>query len=116
MNIRAHYTKEGGHYRIRVFIGKSPDLTHALSGVLSISEHELDIFKELTNWTWIDDSKALELISPKPEPPNVEGIRYCGVTNCTNKATHTWSGHPTCDDCATPTRKAGLKKIRDKKL
>lgn len=25
----------------------------------------------------------------------------CGCTGCNNKATHTWSGHPTCDDCGT---------------
>jgi hypothetical protein len=30
----------------------------------------------------------------------------CGVTGCTNLATHTWSGHPTCDDCAVPGRVA----------
>lgn len=43
----------------------------------------------------------------------VDRIRYeeeaktkqCGVTGCTNQATHTWSGHPTCDDCAIPMRK-----------
>lgn len=28
----------------------------------------------------------------------------CGVRGCTNRATHTWSGHPTCDDCALPGR------------
>lgn len=31
--------------------------------------------------------------------------QQCGVTGCTNTATHTWSGHPTCDDCGTPGRK-----------
>jgi hypothetical protein len=30
---------------------------------------------------------------------------HCGVTGCTNVATHTWSGHPTCDACGTPSRK-----------
>ena len=43
----------------------------------------------------------------------VERIRYeelaktrqCGCTGCTNQATHTWSGHPTCDACGTPGRK-----------
>ncbi len=29
----------------------------------------------------------------------------CGCIGCTNRATHTWSGHPTCDDCGTPRRK-----------
>jgi hypothetical protein len=29
----------------------------------------------------------------------------CTVIGCTKEATHTWSGHPTCDDCATPARK-----------
>ena len=33
----------------------------------------------------------------------------CKVTGCNNPATHTWSGHPTCDDCATPSRKEKLK-------
>jgi len=31
----------------------------------------------------------------------------CGCRGCSNKATHTWSGHPTCDDCGTPSRKSG---------
>lgn len=31
--------------------------------------------------------------------------KQCGCRGCTNQATHTWSGHPTCDDCATPLRK-----------
>ena len=29
----------------------------------------------------------------------------CTCIGCNNVATHTWSGHPTCDDCATPMRK-----------
>lgn len=29
----------------------------------------------------------------------------CGCTGCTNEATHRWSGHPTCDECASPSRK-----------
>ena len=29
----------------------------------------------------------------------------CAVKGCTNKATHTWSGHPTCDECETPMRR-----------
>jgi len=29
----------------------------------------------------------------------------CGCIGCTNMATHTWSGHPTCDACGTPGRK-----------
>ena len=24
--------------------------------------------------------------------------KQCGCSGCTNKAPHTWSGHPTCDD------------------
>jgi len=31
--------------------------------------------------------------------------KKCSCTGCDNQATHTWSGHPTCDDCATPSRK-----------
>jgi hypothetical protein len=30
--------------------------------------------------------------------------KQCGVRGCTNQATHTWSGHPTCDDCGLPGR------------
>lgn len=30
--------------------------------------------------------------------------KTCAVIGCQNKATHTWSGHPTCDECATPNR------------
>lgn len=30
--------------------------------------------------------------------------KQCAVTGCKNQATHTWSGHPTCDDCGTPGR------------
>ncbi len=28
--------------------------------------------------------------------------KQCGCSGCTNQATHTWSGHPTCNACATP--------------
>jgi len=28
--------------------------------------------------------------------------KTCGVIGCNNQATHTWSGHPTCDDCMIP--------------
>lgn len=31
--------------------------------------------------------------------------KQCAVTGCTNQATHTWSGYPTCDACGTPGRK-----------
>ena len=31
----------------------------------------------------------------------------CGCIGCHNKATHTWSGHPTCDDCGSPGRLKG---------
>ena len=31
--------------------------------------------------------------------------KECGVIGCKNQATHTWSGHPTCDSCGTPGRK-----------
>jgi len=107
MNIRAYYEKQGGHIHIRIFIGPAPELTHALSGTLVIDSMQFDKFKSSVNyWTWIDDTKALELINPKP----IKIPGQCGVTNCTNKATHTWSGHPTCDDCATPTRKDNLKR------
>lgn len=28
----------------------------------------------------------------------------CSCIGCSNMATHTWSGHPTCDACGTPNR------------
>ena len=31
--------------------------------------------------------------------------KQCSCIGCTNQATHTWSGHPTCDACGTPGRK-----------
>lgn len=30
--------------------------------------------------------------------------KQCACIGCTNKATHTWSGHPTCDECGSPSR------------
>jgi len=53
----------------------------------------------------------LDITTPKekdmPEeshkyPANLPADVVCGVANCTNVATHTWSGHPTCNACATP--------------
>jgi len=32
----------------------------------------------------------------------IDDSTLCAVTGCENKATHTWSGHPTCDDCKLP--------------
>ncbi len=31
--------------------------------------------------------------------------KKCACNGCNNQATHTWSGHPTCDSCGTPGRK-----------
>ena len=28
----------------------------------------------------------------------------CACIGCNNQATHTWSGHPTCDSSGTPNR------------
>ena len=50
---------------------------------------------------------ALDAAKNAPSPV------LCGVTNCNNAATHKWSGHPTCDECATPNRKESLQLIRD---
>jgi len=36
--------------------------------------------------------------------PDEAKLKQCACTGCTNQATHTWSGHPTCDDCGTPNR------------
>lgn len=30
-----------------------------------------------------------------------EGRPLCNVIGCQQVATHTWSGHPTCDECGT---------------
>lgn len=30
--------------------------------------------------------------------------KLCSCFGCNNKATHTWSGHPTCDKCGSPSR------------
>jgi hypothetical protein len=30
--------------------------------------------------------------------------KVCSCRGCENQATHTWSGHPTCDECGTPSR------------
>jgi len=35
-----------------------------------------------------------------------DGAVLCGAIGCSNPATHTWSGNPTCDDCETPMRRA----------
>ena len=35
---------------------------------------------------------------------DVEGPLMCAGIGCTNQATHTWGGWPTCDDCALPMR------------
>jgi len=32
--------------------------------------------------------------------------KQCAVIGCTEQATHTWSGHPTCDKCGLPGRKS----------
>lgn len=41
----------------------------------------------------------------KRELESLAQVTLCGVRDCFNEATHTWSGHPTCDDCGTPSRK-----------
>ena len=33
-----------------------------------------------------------------------ESVILCGVTDCRNKSTHKWSGHPTCDEHASQFR------------
>lgn len=38
-------------------------------------------------------------------------MEKCQVFGCNNNATHTWSGHPTCDDCGTPNRKKVIVKM-----
>ena len=36
----------------------------------------------------------------------VAKAKECSCIGCTNRATHTWSGHPTCDKCGLPGRKS----------
>ena len=38
-------------------------------------------------------------------PDKTTEFVQCSCTDCKNKATHSWSGHPTCDECGTPSRK-----------
>ncbi len=35
-------------------------------------------------------------------------VKKCGCTGCENIATHTWSGHPTCNGCAASEWRRGL--------
>ena len=35
----------------------------------------------------------------------------CSCAGCIRIATHTWSGHPTCDECGTPARLKRIRKI-----
>jgi hypothetical protein len=37
--------------------------------------------------------------------------KECECIGCTNRATHTWSGFPTCDDCGSPSRKKGSQSV-----
>jgi len=61
----------------------------------------------------LDITEPKEKVLPKDKPANNSTGTCCGVTGCTNLATHTWSGHPTCNACATPA--SGRSKNPDKK-
>jgi len=37
--------------------------------------------------------------------------KECGCVGCKNRATHTWSGHPTCDECGSPSRGKGSRSV-----
>lgn len=50
----------------------------------------------------ITEPKEMDLPKKVDPPQTTKGYIMCGVTGCTNIATHTWSGHPTCNACATP--------------
>ena len=61
--------------------------------------------------------KYNELSKPTDKKPIDKGrYRMCGVRGCDNEATHTWSGHPTCDDCATPGRKGEVEQHTNRKI
>ena len=46
MNFRFRWKQEGGHVHVRVFVGRSRNMTHAKSGDLVFSEQE---------WTWLSE-------------------------------------------------------------
>ena len=45
-------------------------------------------------------NSLLERIKKEEEAKQLK----CACIGCNNQATHTWSGHPTCDSCGTPNR------------
>lgn len=93
--------------------GKKPDLPDDLrvcvkfQGQWLDSSHEYD---DVRSCNWIA-GESFKIIDPRYKPAEPEqkaaadsASVKCGCVGCTNTATHTWSGHPTCDDCGSPSR------------
>ena len=74
-------------------------------GVSTVAEYNAMAEKIIEALDNLSDSLKGE--SPKKEASlhDTSAVTLCGVRGCNNLATHTWSGHPTCDDCGTPGRK-----------
>lgn len=49
------------------------------------------------------DLPKIDKIEPL-KPEELPFPKKCSCDGCDNEATHSWSGHPTCDECATPSR------------
>jgi len=85
-----------------------------------ITEHEFD-----EPGDGIPEELAMEDMPPvlRPETEKLKDRvvekehTKCSCTGCENKATHTWSGHPTCDECGTSGRRerAGIKDLVEDK-
>ena len=80
------------------------ELTQARADLFDLLEEKKLMDSDLLRRSTIHD-RIREKRSDIREMLHEKNITMCGVINCVNEATHTWSGHPTCDDCATPARK-----------
>lgn len=99
MIFKVKHEKLGGHIHCALFAAKQPNMTYAKCGDFCVRE------EELADLQLAMSGVAFEEIEKQQERPETS-IWLCGITGCTLPATHTWSGHPTCDFHATPTRKA----------
>lgn len=78
---------------------------------LSASLVEICLMSEFTNYCEkmaAEEKRMIEIMQN-----GNDGLHYdntaqqvvkCSCIGCDNESTHTWSGHPTCDDCGTPSR------------
>jgi hypothetical protein len=58
---------------------------------MAAEEKRMDIIGQNSNDGWHCGNTAQQVVK-------------CSCIGCDNESTHTWSGHPTCDDCGTPSR------------